>query len=268
VCVEDCSNDKTFNVLETYRLKFPNKITVLRNEKNIGAGLSRNKGVVETQEKIPSEYLWIVDGDDYLADRDVLKDLHDFTSKNQNYDIVNIGITYSGKYSVGKAGWPIASWGRIIRPKVYVKSPDRNIPYGNDVYSHFVMFDQVDDSKIGTFDRKCYVCPGAGRHRNNTEKNMNVMKTVGEYLMRYEFKKKSVVDAMKTSETGVWNSLKRGNQQFNPKLRRGVSILMASFPFRKKWMLQCIERLIGQCDNFYLWLNEYKEIPEELKKFD
>jgi len=49
---------------------------------------------------------------------------------------------------------------------------------------------------------------------------------------------------------------------------RKVSILMASFPYRKKWMLQCIERLLPQCDNFYLWLNEYKEIPEELKKFD
>ena len=33
-------------------------------------------------------------------------------------------------------------------------------------------------------------------------------------------------------------------------------------------MLQCIERLMPQCDNFYLWLNEYKEIPEELKKYD
>ena len=43
---------------------------------------------------------------------------------------------------------------------------------------------------------------------------------------------------------------------------------MASFPYRKKWMLQCIERLMPQCDNFYLWLNEYKEIPEELNKFD
>ena len=49
---------------------------------------------------------------------------------------------------------------------------------------------------------------------------------------------------------------------------RKVSILMASFPYRKKWMLQCIETLFPQCDNFYLWLNEYKDIPKELKKFD
>ena len=46
--------------------------------------------------------------------------------------------------------------------------------------------------------------------------------------------------------------------------QREVSIFMASFPFRKKWMIKCIVELIDQCDNFYLWLNEYKEIPEEL----
>lgn len=50
--------------------------------------------------------------------------------------------------------------------------------------------------------------------------------------------------------------------------QREVSIFMASFPFRKKWMIKCIVELIDQCDNFYLWLNEYKEIPEELKRFD
>lgn len=58
------------------------------------------------------------------------------------------------------------------------------------------------------------------------------------------------------------------NPDFHLTVKRNVSILMASFPYRKKWMLQCIERLMPQCDNFYLWLNEYKEIPEELKKYD
>ncbi len=79
----------------------------------------------------------------------------------------------------------------------YVKSPCKNIPYGNDVYSHFVMFDLVDDSKIGYFDRKCYICPKAGQHRNNTEKNMNVPKTVCDCLLQYRFRKKDVVSALK-----------------------------------------------------------------------
>ena len=97
---------------------------------------------------------------------------------------------------------------------------------------------------------------------------MNVSKTVGDLLMQHMFNKKSVVDAIKENKSGTYSWLLRGNPKFHPILKRKVSILMASFPYRKKWMLQCIERLIPQCDNFYLWLNEYKEIPEELKKFD
>ena len=50
------------------------------------------------------------------------------------------------------------------------------------MYSHFVMFDNVDDSKVGKLDRNCYICPKAGQHRNHTEK-MNAPKTVGDFLM-------------------------------------------------------------------------------------
>lgn len=50
---------------------------------------------------------------------------------------------------------------------------------------------------------------------------------------------------MKRPETGTWKWLLSGNPKFNLKIHpvenRKVSILMASFPYRKKWMLQCIE---------------------------
>lgn len=82
-----------------------------------------------------------MDGDDYLADKNVLADIRAFTTSHPDYDIVDVGFLYFGQYEVGKVGWPIAPWGRIIRPSVYVKSPDMNIPYANDVYPHFVMFD-------------------------------------------------------------------------------------------------------------------------------
>ena len=259
-------------ILEQYKHKFPDKITIIKNPTNLGAGQSRNRGVLETQTTIPSDYLWIVDGDDYLSDKNVLNDIHAFVNSHSNYDIINVGITYCGKYSVGKVGWPIASWGRIIKPCAYVSSPSRNIPHGNDVYAHFVMFDTVEDAHIGEFNRNCYVCPKNGMHRNNTEKNMNVFTTIGEYLMQHDFKKKSVIDSMKSSESGVWKKLCDANSKFHPKfqpnIKRNVSILMASFPYRKKWMLKCIDQLIPQCDNFYLWLNEYKEIPNELTKYD
>lgn len=99
------------------------------------------------------------------------------------------------------------------------------------------MFDSVDDSKIGSLDRKCYVCPKAGRHRNDTEKIANVPKLVGDMLMQHEFRKKSVVEALKRNESGTWKWLLSGNPKFHPRMKRKVSILMASFPYRKRWML-------------------------------
>ena len=76
VCVEDKSPDKTWQVLQTYKKKYPDKITLIKNKQNLGAAESRNQSYLQTKDTIPSEYLWVVDGDDYLADEDVLKDLH------------------------------------------------------------------------------------------------------------------------------------------------------------------------------------------------
>ena len=146
---------------------------------------------------------------------------------------------------MARCGWPVGLPGRVIRPNVYVQGVKKNIPQGNDVYSHFVMFDQVDDSKIGALDYKCYICPEPGRHRNSTVKGMNAAKEVGMALMQHRFKKQSVVDAMKNPNTGMWDWIKRAYPEFNPIVEkpatpvksRKVSILMASFPFRKKWMI-------------------------------
>ena len=80
VCVDDCSTDKTLDVLQQYKERFPDKITLIKNPKNLGAGASRNNGVEQTHDSVPSEFLWVVDGDDYIADANVLKDIHDFST--------------------------------------------------------------------------------------------------------------------------------------------------------------------------------------------
>lgn len=164
-------------------------MTLIKNPNNLGAGESRNIGVQQTKDSLPCEFLWIVDGDDYLADSSVLQKIYDFSIANPKYDLINLGWTFKEKYDIAKVGWPVAAWGRVIRPSIYVHASSKNIPHGNDVYSHFVMFDNVDDSKIGALNYKCYICPQPGRHRNNTVKNMNVPKEVGNLLMSHDFRK-------------------------------------------------------------------------------
>lgn len=158
----------------------PNKMTLIKNQQNMGAGESRNIGVQQTQDTKPSEFLWLVDGDDFIADELVLQKIHDFAKENPQFDIINLGWTCMGKYEVARCGWPVGLPGRIIRPSVYVPAPSINISEGNDVYSSFVMFDNVDDAKVGTLDYNCYIYPKPGKHG---KRKMNSAKVVGDFLM-------------------------------------------------------------------------------------
>ena len=54
VCVDDCSSDGTWGVLKRYADTFGDKITLIRNKTNIGAGASRNIGYFNTLETINS----------------------------------------------------------------------------------------------------------------------------------------------------------------------------------------------------------------------
>lgn len=62
IVVDDCSSDGTARMLECYRCAHDN-IRVLRNEKNIGQGLSRNRGITAAR----GSYLAFVDADDYVS---------------------------------------------------------------------------------------------------------------------------------------------------------------------------------------------------------
>ena len=64
------------------------------------------------------------------------------------------------------------------------------------MYPHFVMFDNVDDDRIGTLDYICYVYPKMGFHLNDTSRRTNSAKIIGHALMKHKFKKQYVVDAL------------------------------------------------------------------------
>ena len=69
ICVDDCSTDSTPSILHEYTQKYPN-VHVLRNEENIFAGRSRNRGL----EKACGRYVHFMDADDYVIPH-VYKDL-------------------------------------------------------------------------------------------------------------------------------------------------------------------------------------------------
>lgn len=104
--IDDASTDSTPEILQSYG----DRIRVLRNEKNVGQGASRNRGVRATI----SPYIAFLDADDYWAP------LH----LEQLYNVLNlepsVSVVFCRMANVGikKSIWPetrhLAEWGEPI----------------------------------------------------------------------------------------------------------------------------------------------------------
>lgn len=90
IIVNDCSKDNTEGKILEYANKFEN-IKYIKHEDNKKAGGARNTGL-----KIASgEYILFLDGDDYLAEDDVLQRLNDLIGKDKP-DIIYLGFKIEG----------------------------------------------------------------------------------------------------------------------------------------------------------------------------
>ena len=61
ICVDDCSPDDSYKILEEYHQK-DSRIKIFRQEENKKQGAARNRGL----EIATGEYVWFVDSDDYI----------------------------------------------------------------------------------------------------------------------------------------------------------------------------------------------------------
>ena len=80
ICVDDCSTDSSFSILEEYKSK-DDRIKLVKLDKNYGQGYARNRGIEIAQ----GEYIGFVDGDDYV-DPNYFEALYNSAVKN-NADI-------------------------------------------------------------------------------------------------------------------------------------------------------------------------------------
>lgn len=62
ICIDDASTDATYDILEEYQKKHSDRFKLLRNEKNQGPGVSRNKAL----EMATGNYVMFVDADDVI----------------------------------------------------------------------------------------------------------------------------------------------------------------------------------------------------------
>lgn len=62
LCIDDCSNDKTFDILQHYR-RLDSRIRIVRQAKNSGLAVSRNTAI----DLAHGEYIIMLDGDDLFS---------------------------------------------------------------------------------------------------------------------------------------------------------------------------------------------------------
>ena len=71
---EDCSTDRTRDIVTDYQKRYPDKFRLLLNEKNLGA----NRNAEQTFASCTGEYVAVLDGDDYWTSPDKLQKQVDF----------------------------------------------------------------------------------------------------------------------------------------------------------------------------------------------
>lgn len=88
IMCDDCSKDNTFNVAKEYVDKYPDKIKLIKNEKNLTLGPTLNRCI----ELVEGKYIARQDGDD-LSISDRLEKQVEFLEKNIEWDLVGTGMT-------------------------------------------------------------------------------------------------------------------------------------------------------------------------------
>jgi glycosyltransferase involved in cell wall biosynthesis len=144
--IDDFSKDNSLEICENYAKK-DNRITVLKNDENVGAGLARKKGLGHAK----GEYIQFVDSDDYI-EHDMLEKMHekalaenldivfcDFIMKKENgetYINASMGNKICMIKQIGVAinSYTACLYNKIIKRRIFDNVIFSNTSYAEDKY--------------------------------------------------------------------------------------------------------------------------------------
>ena len=86
ICINDLSQDGSLEILKEFSRK-DGRIRIINNEKNLGAGLTRNIGI----DKANGEYIYFIDSDDYI-DEDYLEEMVKKIERKNADIVLNLSI--------------------------------------------------------------------------------------------------------------------------------------------------------------------------------
>lgn len=90
VIADDCSKDNTREILKRYQQKYPEKIHLILQEKNVGPATNFIQLITYPN----SKYIAYLEGDDYWIDENKLQKQVDFLEQNDDYVIHSSGARF------------------------------------------------------------------------------------------------------------------------------------------------------------------------------
>lgn len=88
IIVNDFSTDNSINIINNFS-SIDNRIKIINNEKNVGAGMSRKIGI----KHCIGDFIMLIDGDDYIVGNDYLHVMYNNIIKT-NADIISISYIH------------------------------------------------------------------------------------------------------------------------------------------------------------------------------
>lgn len=105
ICIDDCSTDNSFEIISKYAGQ-DSRLRVYQNKKNIGQGLTRNRGI----DLANGEYIAFVDSDDWI-ESDMYESMYAVTYLKK-YDLICCNLIYDFPNGISEA--PIMPESKLI----------------------------------------------------------------------------------------------------------------------------------------------------------
>lgn len=89
IAIDDASTDNSLSILKEYEKRYPHRLKVLQNEKNLGQSASRNRGIKVAQ----GEYIGFLDSDDYV-NYSMYQTMYEDAKENDCPEVVITGLLF------------------------------------------------------------------------------------------------------------------------------------------------------------------------------
>ena len=147
--LEDCSTDKTADICRQYKRKYPDKIRLFLNEKNLGVTENLKKGLLQVKTK----YFAFLEGDDYWCDENKLQKQVD--ALEQNPDCTLCGHNTLCKDMIKNTQWLLIDNSEHEIKTKYTVKDNFGVHPSSRVYRNIVDLTDIPEHMV--FDTHSYL---------------------------------------------------------------------------------------------------------------